>query len=71
MNAIAWKNWDHFNESKWNPAKDGIRTEDGFTFRLQPDRRTWGDGDLSWSSFEEMVDSFAKEGTRWHRVFLQ
>jgi hypothetical protein len=35
---------------------DGYTTPDAFTLRFDAATRTWTDGDLGWSSFDEMVD---------------
>jgi hypothetical protein len=36
-------------------AVDGYTTPDAFTLRFDAATRTWTDGDLGWSSFDEMV----------------
>jgi len=47
----------------------GYKTEDGFVFKLQPDG-SFGDGDLTWPSKKDFLDSMKKEGIKVIKIKL-
>ena len=38
-----------------------VKTEDGYTFTEQADG-SWGDGDMSWPSFPELIQALSEDG---------
>lgn len=50
-------------------GKFGIETEDGAVFWEQPDG-TWGDGDQSWNSREDLVRGMMEHQIAWHEKFI-
>ena len=51
-----------------NESNIRIKTEDGYTFKLQEDG-SWGDGDMSWPSLAEMLAALTKDGIKhWAKI---
>lgn len=54
-------------ETEASQYPNAIRTEDGYVFQEQEDG-SWGDGDQTWDSFEDMVAGLKDDGISWKTV---